>query len=635
MAVNNRDISDLPLGNPTIRIKIDYPLPDAEYESLERLLAAYQSHAYGKGYGVVLNAKKQNKEGQRTIHMCDKRGKAQNLPSQKNTGSRKTNCSFRIVAQEKAFGWRGYILEEHHNHEPSDDLIAHPSNRTKRLDINQEARVFVSKLLNRRTRVSTIRSQVQNKWGVELNARDEYNFGQKIRSQELGGKTPINWLADELEERNFFHRIDTDENNRVTRLFSTHPDCVKLMKEHPDIILLDCTYQTNRFSMPMVNICGSSGGNKTPQLAIGFLSGEKKDDYVWIMNCFNELLKENEIPSSKCFVTDRELALLNTLVELFPSSDHILCRWHVNMNVVAKTKRLFSDQETFNRFYDAWNAVIDCESFEIYNSNVSNLQKHKLSAVKYVENTWLIWREKVVSCWVNKAAHFGNTATSRNESSHAAIKAYLHTSTGDHKQIFGAICLFWEDQHRDIRQDIAQHKIKPRHAVKIQLFQDDIGFIHPFALQKILEEKGKLPRKLTDALPQACRRREQTQLERRTLLEPSIVKGKGRPKGSKNKVRQKAKGYGVTSTRRDPSLHEYDMIKPYLNPVISCVIIEDEELSQVPATAKTDASKRDTTESYSKLSTTALGITRGAGGARDLYEAGTRIGGRVRQRGVS
>ncbi|KAI0999278.1 hypothetical protein K3495_g8914 [Podosphaera aphanis] len=122
------------------------------------------------------------------------------------------------------------------------------------------------------------------------------------------------------------------------------------------------------------------------------------------------------------------------------------------------------------------------------------------------------------------------------------------------------------------------------------------------------------------------RRGEQPQLEQRILLKPSIVKGKGRPKGSKNKVHQKAKGYGVSSTRRDPSLYEFEMTKLYLNPAISCVIIEDEELSQacqVPATAQTDASKRDTTESYSKLSTTALGITRGVGGVRDLYEAGT------------
>jgi hypothetical protein len=40
-------------------------------------------------------------------------------------------------------------------------------------------------------------------------------------------------------------------------------------------------------------------------------------------------------------VTDRELALLNSLEVYFPNTTHILCRWHVNMNVLAKTKGYF------------------------------------------------------------------------------------------------------------------------------------------------------------------------------------------------------------------------------------------------------------------------------------------------------
>lgn len=39
--IQEAHISDLPFLNPTIRMKIGDPLPDAEYESLERLLAAY------------------------------------------------------------------------------------------------------------------------------------------------------------------------------------------------------------------------------------------------------------------------------------------------------------------------------------------------------------------------------------------------------------------------------------------------------------------------------------------------------------------------------------------------------------------------------------------------------------------
>ena len=37
------------------------------------------------------------------------------------------------------------------------------------------------------------------------------------------------------------------------------------------------------------------------------------------------------------------------------------------------------------------------------------------------------------------------------------------------------------------------------------------------------------------------------------ILNPAVVRGKGRPRGSKNKE----KGHGVTATRRDPSQFEY------------------------------------------------------------------------------
>ena len=37
------------------------------------------------------------------------------------------------------------------------------------------------------------------------------------------------------------------------------------------------------------------------------------------------------------------------------------------------------------------------------------------------------------------------------------------------------------------------------------------------------------------------------------ILNPAVVQGKGRPRGSKNKE----KGYSVTTTRQDPSQFEY------------------------------------------------------------------------------
>lgn len=144
--------------------------------------------------------------------MCNRGGKIvdrknKNFHSwkkRKNTGLCKTNCPFRIIAQGQVICWRGYRLEEYHNHEPSNDPTTHPSSPIKNLDAKQQARALISCLLCRWIQVVIIWAQVRNNWCIELNTRDVYNFGHKIRSQELGGKTPINWLADTLKDRKFF-----------------------------------------------------------------------------------------------------------------------------------------------------------------------------------------------------------------------------------------------------------------------------------------------------------------------------------------------------------------------------------------------------------------------------------------------
>ncbi|RKF62366.1 hypothetical protein GcC1_148027, partial [Golovinomyces cichoracearum] len=179
-----------------------------------------------------------------------------------------TKCPFRIIAQEQAVGWRGYELEELHNNDPFDNSIAHPPYRTKKLDANLESKALFFDF-----------PEATNTSLYNLSTtREIYNIGQKIRSQELGVKTPINWLVDKLGNRKFFHQKDAIFNNRVTRLFFANQGRIKFLEESPDVILVDSTYQTNRFNIPIVDNCGSSRGSKTPQFAVGFLNGEKKDD---------------------------------------------------------------------------------------------------------------------------------------------------------------------------------------------------------------------------------------------------------------------------------------------------------------------------------------------------------------------
>jgi len=114
-----------------------------------------------------------------------------------------------------------------------------------------------------------------------------------------------------------------------------------MLRANPDVLLMDCTYKTNRFRLPLLNICAITGQGQIIQVGLCFLCAEKEEDYNWAMIQFRNVIAQYNIEEPVTIVTDREISLINSLNKYFPGSTHILCRWHVNMNVLAKTKRFF------------------------------------------------------------------------------------------------------------------------------------------------------------------------------------------------------------------------------------------------------------------------------------------------------
>jgi hypothetical protein len=66
------------------------------------------------------------------------------------------------------------------------------------------------------------------------------------------------------------------KSKRFKRLSFAHPDAVKLWIEHLDIILVNCTYKTNRFHMLLLNICAVTRNKKKIYRLRCFLSREKE-----------------------------------------------------------------------------------------------------------------------------------------------------------------------------------------------------------------------------------------------------------------------------------------------------------------------------------------------------------------------
>ena len=50
--------------------------------------------------------------------------------------------------------------------------------------------------------------------------------------------------------------IKDKETKRLEGLFWAYPESIKYLQSHHDVILIDNTYSTNRFEMPLMDIIG-------------------------------------------------------------------------------------------------------------------------------------------------------------------------------------------------------------------------------------------------------------------------------------------------------------------------------------------------------------------------------------------
>ncbi len=117
------------------------------------------------------------------------------------------------------------------------------------------------------------------------------------------------------------------------------------------VFLLDCTYKTNKFGMPLLNVVGITSTFVMFNASFAFLHAENEEAYAWVLERFFEVM------TPKVLCTDRELALMNEIARVFPGCHNILCCWHINKNILANCKTRFSDVE-WQQFLERWNMLV-------------------------------------------------------------------------------------------------------------------------------------------------------------------------------------------------------------------------------------------------------------------------------------
>ena len=106
---------------------------------------------------------------------------------------------------------------------------------------------------------------------------------------------------------------------------------------------MDCTYKTNRYSLPLLNIVGFVATGSTFYLTFAFIRDKKDHMYKAMLSCLLEAYEALGLTALCTILTDKEVALITAIKFIFPEIKHITCIWYININILKKARPLLAD----------------------------------------------------------------------------------------------------------------------------------------------------------------------------------------------------------------------------------------------------------------------------------------------------
>ncbi|KAJ3454421.1 hypothetical protein MRS44_018315 [Fusarium solani] len=491
--------------------------PEGQFTSREELAAAINAWAAPRGYAFISQRSTKSSTGRAIVtFICDRGGgPAPSATSKKQirkTASRRTGCLFSVIAKESLCGTQWALRHRpsprfhQHNHPPSLSPVAHPVLR--QLSRPDESTVY--RLSDAGIMPREIRSYLRTSSDILATQQDIYNCIARGKRQLAEGQSNIHALADQLNNEGFWSEIRLDETGRVTAVLFAHPQSLGYLKSYPEVLLLDCTYKTNKYRMSLLDIVGVDACQYSFCIAFAFLGGEEEEDFVWALGRLRHMYELHGIAIPSVILTDRCLACMNALSSssCFPESALILCLWHINKAILTHCMPAFTQdksnprgQEEWKQFYASWHEIVASTTEDIYNERLEEWKKRYLPVyveeVGYIMETWLDpYKERFIKAWIHQHLHFEQFVTSRAEGIHRLIKSHLKHSQVDLFEAWRIIKLVLSNQLSELKAKQAKQHITTPLDVSGVLYGNIRGWISHEALRKVDAQRARLLKEL-------------------------------------------------------------------------------------------------------------------------------------------
>lgn len=260
------------------------------FNSKEELVAWARNVGKRLGY-IIIILSSQSQIGGRKARLrlgCERSGmykSSKNITKidrtpRSGTGTKKIGCPFLLqgLKLENEDDWLLKSVCGYHNHPPAQQLEGHSFAGR----LNKEEESWVCDMSKNMIKPRNILMTIKNKNEENVSTiRTIYNVRHRHRLVEKAGRSQMQQLMRKLDESKYveWHRSN-DSSDTIKDLFWAHPLSVDILHAFPLVLIMDCTYKTNRYGLPLLEIVGVTCTHLTFSVAFVYMKAEREENYT-------------------------------------------------------------------------------------------------------------------------------------------------------------------------------------------------------------------------------------------------------------------------------------------------------------------------------------------------------------------
>lgn len=199
-------------------------------------------------------------------------------------------------------------------------------------------------------------------------------------------------------------------------------------------------------------------------------------------------------------LTDKDTALLRAIDSVFPTTNSLICLWHINMNIMKKVRptlqckvleeMIHEDLRDIDvikaiqrNIHDYWITFL-ADWYKIVNAKTEETMWEQwrqfkrtyngpfTESIEYIRTHWMHHdiKRRFLNCFTSQFFHANQTTTSRNEGAHAILKKELKTSLGDLLYVVQRFETVLKSQLQDIKLEKENNQYRVAITLRKQLF---------------------------------------------------------------------------------------------------------------------------------------------------------------------